>query len=73
MSNNVYWNLELEIAAGREKDFRALMEEMVGATEKNESGALNYEWSTSANGKVCHIFERYGLSKRFHLKTLGLQ
>ena len=73
MSSNVYWNLELEIASGRENDFRALMEEMVTATKKNESGALNYEWSTSADGKVCHLFERYvdSAAVMAHLGTFG--
>ena len=28
MNQNVYWLLELEIQAGREKDFQALMKEM---------------------------------------------
>jgi quinol monooxygenase YgiN len=73
MSSNVYWMLELEIQSGREKDFRALMEEMVGATKKNENGALNYEWSTSADGKACHIFERYvdSAAVMTHLGTFG--
>jgi quinol monooxygenase YgiN len=73
MSSNVYWMLELEMQPGKEKDFRALMQEMVGATQKNESGALNYEWSTSADGKTCHIFERYADSAAVmtHLGTFG--
>lgn len=73
MKNDVYWMLELEIQAGRGDDFRALMAEMVGATQANEAGALNYEWSTSADGKLCHIYERYSDSAAVltHLSTFG--
>ena len=74
MSNNhVFWIIELEIQAGRESDFRQLMAEMVSATQANEPGALNYEWSTSADGKQCHIFERYVDSSAVltHLAAIG--
>ena len=73
MNTNVYWMLELNVQPGREKDFRVLMEEMVSATEANESGTLNYEWSTSADGKVCHIYERYldSAAVMTHLGTFG--
>jgi quinol monooxygenase YgiN len=65
--------LELHVQPGREKDFRVLMEEMVGATQANESGTLNYEWSRSADGKVCHIYERYvdSAAVMTHLGTFG--
>ena len=59
MNKQVYWILELNIQAGKEADFRKLMDEMVAATLANEPGTLNYEWSTSDDGKACHIFERY--------------
>lgn len=59
MVTDVSWMLELNIQPGREKDFRVLMEEMVSATRNNEAGTLNYEWSTSADGSMCHLFERY--------------
>lgn len=57
MSTTVAWMLELEIL--KDADFRQLMGEMVAATRTHEPGALAYEWSTSADGKVCHIHERY--------------
>ena len=38
MISNVYWMLELDVKAGREGDFRALMAEMVGATQANDFG-----------------------------------
>jgi len=71
--SHVSWMLELEIQAGHEKDFRALMEEMVGATKTGEPGTQIYEWSTSSDGKVCHIFERYADSAAVmaHLANFG--
>lgn len=73
MNSHVYWVLELNIKPGREKDFRALMEEMVGATQANEHGTFNYEWSTSADGKLCHIYERNAASAAVmtHVGTFG--
>lgn len=55
MNSHVAWMLELQVQDGRENDFRALMTEMVSATDANEPGALNYEWSTSPDGKQCHL------------------
>lgn len=57
--DHVYWLLEVEIRSGREADFKDLMEEMVTATQASEPGTMNYEWNTSSDGKVCHIYERY--------------
>jgi quinol monooxygenase YgiN len=73
MSNHVSWMLELEVQPGRENDFRTLMAEMVQATQANEPGALDYQWSTSADGKLCHLFERYADSAAAltHLGTFG--
>ena len=73
MSNHVSWILELRVRDGRENDFRALMAEMVAATEANEPGTLDYEWSTSADGRLCHIYERYidSAAVMIHLATFG--
>lgn len=73
MRHDVSWMLELDIQAGREADFRSLMAEMVEATEANEQGTLSYEWSTSADEKQCHIYERYADSAAalIHLGTFG--
>jgi len=73
MSNHVSWMLEFEIQAGRADALRDLMTEMVDATKTNEPGTLDYEWSTSADGKKCHIFERYADSAAtmVHLATFG--
>ena len=73
MKGDVSWVLELDLQAGRESDFRALMAEMIAATQANEPGTLNYEWSTSADGQRCHIYERYADSAAVmtHLGTFG--
>lgn len=73
MSKEVYWLLELEIQNGKNPDFDALMNEMVEATKANEPGTLNYEWSTSEDGKQCHIYERYTDSEALltHLGNFG--
>jgi quinol monooxygenase YgiN len=39
----VSWNLHLHLNDGRLEDFRALVREMVSATE-GEEGTLSYEW-----------------------------
>ena len=73
MTTPVSWNLELDIQSGREADFRALMAEMVTATKADEPGALNYEWSLSADRKRCHLYERYADSNATmdHLGNFG--
>jgi quinol monooxygenase YgiN len=73
MATDVSWMLELNVQHGREEEFAALMEEMVSATQDNEAGTLDYQWSTSADGTACHIFERYGDSTAVlvHLATFG--
>lgn len=72
MASHVSWILELQVE-GSESDLRALMTEMVGATRTNEPGTLDYEWSTSADGRQCHIYERYADSDAVltHLATFG--
>ena len=46
----IYWVFELAINPGRFEDLKTLMEDMVEATQKNEVGALNYQWArTSAS------------------------
>lgn len=67
------WMLEMRVRDGREDDVRALMKEMVDATQANEPGTLNYEWSFSADGRVCHLYERYADSDAamVHCRTFG--
>ena len=73
MSDQVSWMLELDIHEGLEGDLRKLAAEMVAATKANEPGTLDYEWSISADGKQCHIFERYVDSAALmtHAATFG--
>jgi quinol monooxygenase YgiN len=73
MAADVSWMLELNLQPGREKDFRTLMNEMVTATRANEPGTLIYEWNTSADGSVCHLYERYidSAAAMTHLGTFG--
>jgi quinol monooxygenase YgiN len=65
--------LELDLQKGRESDFRALMAEMVAATQATEPGTLDYEWSLTTDGTRCHIFKRYADSAAVlaHLGTFG--
>ena len=72
MPTQVYWVLEVSVAPGREKDVKALMDEMVKGTLA-EPGALNYEWSASDDGATWHIFERYADSAATmaHIKAFG--
>ncbi|TNE41341.1 MAG: antibiotic biosynthesis monooxygenase [Alphaproteobacteria bacterium] len=73
MSGHVYWILAVEIKPGEYDNFIDLMTEMVAATKADEPGALNYEWSVSADKKSCHIFERYADSDATltHMKNFG--
>ncbi len=73
MSSHVSWMLELEIQQGREKDLRDLVAEMVSDTQANQPGTLDYEWSISADGKQCHLFERYvdSAATLTHIETFG--
>jgi len=73
MSDQVYWHLQLAVKDGQLEDFRALMKDMVGATQANEPGALNYEWSIGDDGATVHIYERYADSAATmtHLASFG--
>lgn len=72
MNGQVSWTLELEVQGGSD-EFATLMKQMVEATQTNEPGTLSYEWSRSADGKMCHIYERYADSAAVmtHLGTFS--
>jgi quinol monooxygenase YgiN len=53
MSENVYWLLLLAVTPGWFDDLKSLMTEMVEATQRNEIGALDYEWAISEDRGVC--------------------
>jgi len=59
VSDNVFWIVELAIRPGQLEVFKALMNDMVEATQANEPGALNYEWFIGEDGTTGHIYERY--------------
>ena len=73
MNDHVHWMLTLDIRDGQLEPLKALMEEMVAATEANEPGTLNYEWYLSEDGKTCHLYERYvdSAAVMIHLKSFG--
>lgn len=59
MENEVYWNLELSIKAGKYDDLLTLVGDMSAHTKANEDGTLNYEWTVNAEKSECHVYERY--------------
>ena len=59
MSDNVFWVIELTIKLGELDNFKALMKDMVEATQADEPNTLNYEWFISEDNKSCHVYERY--------------
>jgi len=73
MAENVYWVFELAINPGRFEDLKALMAAMVEATQKNEAGTLNYEWTISDDRQICHIYERFqdSAAAMAHLESFG--
>lgn len=73
MNEHVSWLLELDVHPGKAGELRTLMREMVAATEANEPGTLDYEWSVSGDDSSCHIFERYADSAAamIHARTFG--
>jgi quinol monooxygenase YgiN len=59
MNDHVFWILEADIKAGQLDKLKALMREMVEGTQRDEPGALNYEWFIADDGKSLHLYERY--------------
>lgn len=73
MNEHVYWILELKIKPGELDNFKVLMMEMIEATQANEPGTLNYEWTINENNTSCHIYERYidSTATMVHLGNFG--
>ena len=73
MTDNVSWLLETSIKDGELDNIKTLMGEMVGATEANEPGTLNYEWYISEDNASLCVYERYADSAAtmVHLGTFG--
>ena len=70
---HVAWMFELAVREGRETQLRALMAEMIEATERDEPGTLDYEWYVTDDGRRLHLFERYAdaAAAMTHLATFG--
>ena len=62
MSERVSWMLHMQVRDGHAEALRALIPEMVQATEADEPGTLAYEWYLSADGATCHLYECYAHS-----------
>ena len=73
MSQEIYWVLEVAILPGQLDHFRAVASDLIAATE-SEPDTLNYEWNLSADGTICHIYERYRNSDATvaHVQSFGL-
>ena len=59
MSDHILAVSELTIKPGELENFRALIGELVAATQAKEPDTLCYEYYISPDGKQCHIYERY--------------
>jgi quinol monooxygenase YgiN len=57
-SDEVYWVVTLSVPSGRMDDFKRVVDQLVAAT-KEEPGALEYEYSASADQSTVDIVERY--------------
>ena len=73
MTGHVYWVLEVMINPGRFEELKTLIAELVETTQKNELGALNYEWAISDDRQVCHMYERYedAAAAMTHMESFG--
>jgi quinol monooxygenase YgiN len=71
-TDHVSWLLELKLESGALNDWRELMQEMVAST-LDEPRTLDYEWSISEDGTICHVWERYADSDAtmVHIRTFG--
>lgn len=73
MAGSVSRVLELQVQDGRSDELRALMEEMVSNTHAHEPGTQHYEWFMTADGRQCHLYERYvdSAAAFVHCQTFG--
>ena len=73
MNNNVILMAEFSIKSGELDNFKALVKEMVEATQANEPDTIIYEIFISEDGKSCQIMERYvdSAAAMTHLGNFG--
>jgi quinol monooxygenase YgiN len=64
MNNEVFWLFTLQVNPGKYEEFKALVADIVLATEK-EPGTLAYQYSVNDDKTVVHIYERYVNSQAF--------
>ena len=57
MFDNIGWIVEAKIADGQHDAFKAVVEDIVAATQK-EGGTLNYQYYVSDDGDVL-VYERF--------------
>ncbi len=70
MADDLYWLFTVKVHPGQFDTFKALVAEIVGATQQ-EPGTLAYQYAVSADQETVHIFERYRDSAAFvtHAET----
>ena len=66
---SIHIHLTVSVPTEKDKDFRALMDELVSRT-KGESGTLVYEWYTS-DANTWQILERYADAENGDLHVKG--
>jgi quinol monooxygenase YgiN len=64
MNKDLFWLFTLQVNPGKYEEFKALVANIVVATEK-ESGTLAYQYSVNEDKTVVHIYERYVDSDAF--------
>ena len=55
MSENVSWILEADIKPGQLDNLKALIHEMVAGTNRDEPGALAYEWLIADDASTLYL------------------
>ena len=73
MSDVIEWVLEMDVQAGQADNVAALLDDMVSATERDEPGALVYEYYTNADRSQVTVLERYrdSAAAMVHLGNFG--
>ncbi len=75
MTHAITWVMEADLPEGKRPELEALMHEMCDATRANEPGCQMYDWFVSADGRTCHILERYAdeAAMMAHIGTFNRQ
>ncbi len=59
MSDIIEWVLEMRVQDGQADNVQPLVDEMVAATQRDEPGALHYEYYMPEDRSTCTVLERY--------------